>query len=169
MAKVCIALGSNVGDRKAYFIAALEKFISFGKITSIAPLYRSEAYGYKEQPDFFNSVVIFETGLKPEILLDKLKEIEKAIGRRRRRRWGPREIDLDIIFYNREVVESKKLTIPHVDFHNRKFVLKPLVDIAPDYLPPLHTLKLSQMLKKCKDNTHVVMIEKNWYPNGIEI
>jgi 2-amino-4-hydroxy-6-hydroxymethyldihydropteridine diphosphokinase len=169
MAKVCIALGSNLGDRRENFIRALKKFITFGKILSIAPLYRSEAYGYKEQPDFFNSVVILETELKPKILLDKLKEIEKTIGRKQRRRWGPREIDLDIIFYDREVMESKKLTVPHPDFHNRKFVLKPLVDVAPDYLPPLHTLKIWQILEECKDNTNVVMIEKNWYPNGIEL
>ena len=127
MADVYIALGSNIGDRKRHLLKAINKIHSIGEIISIAPLYLSSAYGFFEQPDFYNSIVLLKTKLEPLKLLNKLKLIEVEVGRKNRIRWGPREIDLDIIFYNQEIIETNELTVPHPDFKNQgmaAFLLK---------------------------------------------
>ena len=153
MADVVIALGSNLGNSLGYLKRAVQEMSSLGAIVKIAPLYRSSAYGYHDQPDFLNTVIILKTELEPLELLTVLKQIELDMGRTENIRWGPREIDLDIILYNQRQMTTDELTVPHADFHNRIFVLLPLSDIAPEMYSPVHKTTILKLLKKCKDTT----------------
>ncbi|HFE62991.1 MAG TPA: 2-amino-4-hydroxy-6-hydroxymethyldihydropteridine diphosphokinase [Caldithrix sp.] len=163
MNNVFIALGSNLGDRLGYLTRALNHLSSFGTLREVGYLYRSEAYGYLEQAHFYNSAVLLETKLAPVALLNILKKIEKQLGRKKRIRWGPREIDLDIIFFNRQLVQVDGLTIPHPDFHNRRFVLQPIADIAPDFQPLPRLNTVLQFLEQCTDTTKIKRISTKWY------
>jgi len=169
MAEVYLALGSNLGDRRQYLIQAVNSLQEKDKILMIAPLYRSSAYGYTNQPDFLNTALLLETTAKPFDLLKFLKSIEESVGRKQRIRWGPREIDLDIIFYDDEVLNTPDLVIPHPDFHNRRFVLQPLADIAPDFISPTHRKSVKELLNKCADKTTITLIAMEWYGNGLQI
>jgi 2-amino-4-hydroxy-6-hydroxymethyldihydropteridine diphosphokinase len=168
MADVVIALGSNLGDSLNYLHRALLKMRSLGTILKIASLYKSSAYGFQEQPDFLNTVIVLSTKLKPLDLLKALKKIEMDLGRTRTKRWGPREIDLDIILYDQLKINSDTLTIPHPDFHNRNFVLLPLSEIASELTSPVHKMTVSDLLEKCGDETQITLLDKSWYTNGPE-
>jgi 2-amino-4-hydroxy-6-hydroxymethyldihydropteridine diphosphokinase len=163
MTEVVLALGSNLGNSRGYMIAALGHLNRLGYLKKVASLYQTSPYGFYDQPDFLNTAVIAETKLKPFSLLRELKKIEHEMGRTTHQRWGPREIDLDIIFYDQKVISSEKLTIPHPDFHNRAFVLLPLAEIAPDWISPVHKSSVRDLLRTCKDQTTIKLLEKNWY------
>ncbi|WP_456400485.1 2-amino-4-hydroxy-6-hydroxymethyldihydropteridine diphosphokinase [Mesoaciditoga sp.] len=147
-----IAFGSNMGKRKETIIQAMkkmrEKEMSFLKISTF---YETKPYGVTEQNDFMNCVAEVETTLTPVLLLDELLEIEKSLGRVREKRWGPRTIDLDIIFYDNKIVNFADLVIPHPDMQNRLFVLEPLNEIAPNYVHPFFHKKVSEMLRELKE------------------
>jgi 2-amino-4-hydroxy-6-hydroxymethyldihydropteridine diphosphokinase len=169
MADVVIALGSNLGNSLGYLKRAVLEIKNLGSIVKIAPLYRSRAYGYHDQPDFLNTAIILKTELKPLELLTVLKKIELDMGRTQNIRWGPREIDLDIILYNQRQITTDELTVPHADFHNRIFVLLPLSDIAPEMYSPSHNSTIFDLLKKCKDTAGIKLLAKNWFSNGSEL
>ncbi len=164
-----IALGSNLGDRVDYCVKAVSHLTDYGIVEQVAPLYESAPYGMTEQPAFLNSVVLFKTNLAPEKLLMTLKNIEQKLGRKNRLRWGPREIDLDIIFYGREIIQRANLRIPHPDFPNRRFVLQPLADIAPLFQPPGFNHTVEELLNALKDQLPIRLIAKEWYPHGINV
>lgn len=134
-----VALGSNMGDREAYLSKALEAMNSHPliEVKKISKLMVTKPYGGVEQEDFLNGAAEIETLLNPERLLDALQEMEKAAGRERLVRWGPRTLDLDILFYDKIVMENERLVIPHPDLENRLFVLEPLADIAPWFRHPV--------------------------------
>lgn len=169
MSEAIIALGSNVGDRHRYLTTAVHHIGRLGDLSGIAPLYETGPYGFTDQADFLNSALRIQTSLEPEELLAQLKQIETEVGRRQRIHWGPREIDLDIIFYDRRIVRTEILTIPHPDFHNRMFVMKPLVRIAPEFVSPVHLRTVRELMEICQDQTIVKLIETHWYRNGIKI
>lgn len=152
MINVYIGFGSNRGGRKKNILKALALLESNNlKILKISSFYETAPYGFKNQKKFLNGVVKLKTGLPPEKLLGLCKKIEKEVGRVPSRRWGPREIDLDIIFYGKKIFKSKKLSIPHADLHNRKFVLQPLKEIAPGFIHPVFKKSVSSILKKMID------------------
>jgi 2-amino-4-hydroxy-6-hydroxymethyldihydropteridine diphosphokinase len=169
MAKVIVALGSNKGDRIANLSKAIQRIHNLGTISAVASLYQTSAYGYTNQPDFYNSVIALNTGIAPKPLLTELKKIEKRVGRTDNVRWGPREIDLDIILYGQKQVSQKGLIIPHPDFHNRIFVLQPLAEIDPDLQVPGMNMSISKLLNKCQDKTIIEIVTKDWYSNGVTI
>ncbi|GAB4339383.1 MAG: 2-amino-4-hydroxy-6-hydroxymethyldihydropteridine diphosphokinase [Calditrichia bacterium] len=133
-----------------------------GAVIAVSPIYESSAYGKTDQPAFLNAVVALKTPQNPLNLLSELKAIEKRLGRQRRERWGPREVDLDIIFYGQEVMSDDRLTIPHPDFHNRRFVLQPLCDIRPAWWSPVHQMSVSGLLEICRDTTKLTQFAKDW-------
>ncbi|WP_233186285.1 2-amino-4-hydroxy-6-hydroxymethyldihydropteridine diphosphokinase [Thermotoga sp. KOL6] len=142
-----IALGSNLGNRKANIETAIEKMKEKGlSIEKISTIVETEPYGYVNQPKFLNAVCLANTSLSPRGLLETLLSIEKEMGRKRTRKWGPRIIDLDIIFYNELVVREKDLVIPHPDAHNRFFVLEPLCEIAPNFVHPVFKKTVRELL-----------------------
>lgn len=133
-----IAFGSNMGDKRDNIKKALDKIrkrkINIIKVSSI---YETEPYGVLDQDSFLNGVLKIETTLDPNELLQELLDIEKELKRVRKRKWGPRTIDLDIIFYDDLIINEENLKVPHPDMQNRKFVLKPLCDIEPDLCHPV--------------------------------
>jgi 2-amino-4-hydroxy-6-hydroxymethyldihydropteridine diphosphokinase len=138
MNKVIIAFGSNIGDRyKAIEEAMLHLEENGIKIVESSAIIETEPYGYVDQPPFINGAIIAETELSCREVLINLLKIEKDIGRVRLFKWGPRIIDLDIIFYNDEIYNEEDLVVPHKDMQNREFVLKPLYEICPDYVHPV--------------------------------
>lgn len=130
--EVYVALGSNVGDRMGYMETALRSMQESGiGILACSSVYETDPVG-PAQGDYLNAVCLVETELSPEALLGALKEIEERTGRLPRERWGPREIDLDILLYGDRIIRSPELTVPHPEILNRSFVLVPLSEIAPD-------------------------------------
>jgi 2-amino-4-hydroxy-6-hydroxymethyldihydropteridine diphosphokinase len=151
MNKVYIAFGSNIGDRYKAVENALSMLEKRGlKVTKKSKIYETEPYGYTEQPIFINGAVEIETELSCREVLKTLLSIEKELGRVREIRWGPRTIDLDILFFNNEVYDEEDLKVPHPDMQNRFFVLEPLNDICPDYVHPILNKKVSEMLSELK-------------------
>lgn len=133
-----IGIGSNIGDREKNCDEAM-KLISEREmdIISRSSKHETEPWGVKDQPFFINMAVRIRTGLTPSGLLERLKAIEKEMGRGTKERWGPRIIDLDILFYDDLIINGPDLTIPHPHLTRRDFVLKPLLEIAPDTIHPV--------------------------------
>ncbi|MCM1327115.1 MAG: 2-amino-4-hydroxy-6-hydroxymethyldihydropteridine diphosphokinase [Bacteroidales bacterium] len=147
--RVYLSVGSNMGDREAFIRNALETLNakSHTKICKTSEFLITKPYGGVEQEDFLNGAVEIKTLLSPKNLLAALHELEQTAGRERTLRWGPRTLDLDILFYDKLVYEDDELVIPHIDLQNRYFVLKPLSEIAPNYRHPLTGQTVSRMLE----------------------
>lgn len=143
-----IALGSNMGDKEKYLHDAVQKLdkLKTSKVMQVSKFYATSPYGGVEQDDFLNGCLELKTLLMPEELLEELHRIEAEAGRERLIHWGPRTLDLDIIFYDDWMVGSKDLCIPHVEMHKRKFVLEPLCDIAPYKRHPVYGKTVREML-----------------------
>jgi 2-amino-4-hydroxy-6-hydroxymethyldihydropteridine diphosphokinase len=151
-----IGIGSNAGDRAAHCLRAIDSLAEAGRIIGISSLYYTEPVGFKAQEDFINAVVALETDCPPVELLAICHDIEERQGRRRTVRWGPRTVDLDILLYGDLVMSRPDLDIPHPLMAARKFVLAPLVEIAPDAVHPVLKKTISQLLGELRD-THTVL------------
>jgi 2-amino-4-hydroxy-6-hydroxymethyldihydropteridine diphosphokinase len=134
---VFIALGSNLGNRLDNLRLARLKLADFIEIEAASRVFETPPWGYAQQPAFLNQVIHGKTELSPQNVLAALKHIELDLGRQKTFRYGPRLIDLDLLFYNDWVLESKKLTLPHPHLHERAFVLVPLLDIASNWVHPV--------------------------------
>ena len=134
---VYLSLGSNVGDREANLRAAREQLAALGEVTAVSAYYETEPVEYLAQPWFLNCAVAMTTDLMPRQLLAWLQKIEHAMGRKRTVAKGPRVIDLDILLFGSSVVDTPQLTIPHPAMHERRFVLEPMAEIAPDVRHPV--------------------------------
>ncbi|MFZ6026727.1 MAG: 2-amino-4-hydroxy-6-hydroxymethyldihydropteridine diphosphokinase [Chloroflexota bacterium] len=145
---VFLAMGSNLGDRRANLRAAAAALPPEVTVLEASPVYETEPWGYAEQPAFFNQVLKGETQLPPFALLMHLKQIETQLGRVPTIRYGPRCIDLDILFYGDQVVQSPELTIPHPRLAERAFVLVPLADLAPELRHPQSQKTVAAMLSE---------------------
>lgn len=145
---VIIALGSNMGDREGYLNGAVEKLNAANgcRVKKISDFIETPPYGVTDQADFLNGCLEMETLMYPHELLDELHRIEKEAGRERIVRWGPRTLDLDIIFYDDLILQDDDLCIPHVEMHKREFVLKPLCGIAPYKRHPVTGKTVKEML-----------------------
>ncbi len=149
--KAYIAFGSNLGDRKKNILDAMEKMKEKGmEFLRISTFYETKPYGFTEQEDFMNCAALVRTELNPMELLETLLGIENELGRVRKKKWGPRTIDLDIIFYDKKIVNFAQLVIPHEDMHRRLFVLEPLCEIAANYVHPLFHKSVSELLEELK-------------------
>ncbi len=151
-----IGIGSNIGDKKANCRKAIELLKQAGTVAAVSSLYYTEPVGYKEQEDFINGVVAIQTDLPPAALLEACHAIEQGMGRIRTVRWGPRVIDLDILLLGNAIVNQPGLIIPHPLMAVRKFVLAPLVEIAPDVVHPVLKKKASELLRELKDSSTVM-------------
>lgn len=136
MARAWLGLGTNLGDRRKNLVEALEALHSLGEFEAISAVYESEPVGLREQPDFWNLVLRLCTDLPPAELLTLAKAIEHAMGRRPSARNAPRVIDIDILFYDDDLVSTHNLTIPHPRLTERAFVLRPLLELDPELRHP---------------------------------
>ena len=141
---VYLALGTNLGDRSANLRAAIQALAPEIKVIVESMVYETPPWGYVNQPAFLNMAVKCKTDLDIESLLKCLKQLEVRLGREQSFHWGPRLIDIDILFYDDLILESDSLTIPHPRLHERAFVLVPLAEIAPDLVHPV----LKKMIKE---------------------
>jgi 2-amino-4-hydroxy-6-hydroxymethyldihydropteridine diphosphokinase len=155
---IFILLGSNLGDRLENITYARQEISRhIGQIITASSIYKTAAWGNVLQPDFYNQVIEIHSGLSPAELLIQVLEIEKNAGRLRNEKWGPRVLDIDILFYGDLIMSDDRLTIPHPQIPNRKFTLLPLAEIAPDLLHPVNRKTIGQLLAACTDG---LLVEK---------
>jgi 2-amino-4-hydroxy-6-hydroxymethyldihydropteridine diphosphokinase len=155
--QVYIGIGSNIGNKKENILEALSRLqkLPDTKITKESSLYESEPLGDAKEW-YVNGAIEIETKFRPEMLLKKFKNIERAMGRKKvRKRWGSRVIDLDILLYDAQVLKKKNLRIPHPEIPNRKFVLVPLSEIAPQVIHPEFGVTISELLINVKDDKKI--------------
>jgi 2-amino-4-hydroxy-6-hydroxymethyldihydropteridine diphosphokinase len=161
--QVYIGIGSNVGNKKENYLEALERLAKLPKTKIIkeSSLYESEPHGNSKQW-YVNGAIEIETEFKPDMLLKKFKNIERAMGRKKvRKRWGARIIDIDILLYDTATLKKKNLKIPHPEMPNRKFVLIPLSEIAPQVIHPELGVTISELLVNVKDDKRVSLMRSS--------
>jgi 2-amino-4-hydroxy-6-hydroxymethyldihydropteridine diphosphokinase len=147
MSIVHIGIGSNLGNRQENCLEAIRRLEHHGvSVLKRSSMIETEPWGKTDQPHFINLAIEAETDLSPEELLLLLKNIEKSMGREKTEHWGPREIDLDMLFYDDRIIDSADLKIPHPHLHERDFVLKSLVEIAPEKGHPVLKKKISELI-----------------------
>lgn len=148
-----LGLGSNLGDKQAYLEQAVKALgeTKGCRVAKVSSYLVTEPYGGVEQDDFLNACLSLDTLLSPSELLEKLHEIEQAAHRERLIHWGPRTLDLDILLYDDEILETEDLSIPHVEMHKREFVLKPLSEIAPYKRHPVYQKTVAELLEALTD------------------
>ena len=156
MKDVYLLLGSNEGKPEDNLrVARMLIEERCGTTVKSSSLYETEAWGLKEQNNFLNQAILIKTGLNPSALLTELKAIEKELGRIETTKWGPRVIDIDILFYGNEITNLPDLKIPHPYIQDRRFTLAPMGEIAPEFVHPVIKKTMVELLKLCDDNSEV--------------
>lgn len=150
MERIFIGIGSNMGDRRRAIEDALTLLAERPEIELVgcASLYETEPVGVQDQPWFLNTVAELAGSLPPAALLEQLKAIERRLGRKTRSRWGPREIDLDLLLYGGRVVNEPQVVVPHPEMHKRRFVLIPLAELAPEQVHPVLNRTIRALLRE---------------------
>jgi len=144
MHEIYLLLGSNLGKREKLLLQAAEQIEAVvGEILKKSSVYQTQSWGVNNQPDYLNQVIFVKTSLKPRELLSRILLIEKGLGRKRIEKWGSRHIDIDILFYGDEIIDEPDLVVPHQYFHERRFAVEPMLEIAPDFIHP----KLKKSIK----------------------
>ena len=162
MQQVVIGLGGNIGDTKSFLAQAIRLIEQeIGVIKLKSSLYQTKAWGVENQPDFTNMVVQLETVLSPEEVLKACLMIEQKIGRDRsgKNKWAERIIDIDVLFYEDEIINTPKLTLPHSYIHERNFVLYPLEEILPGLVHPILLKTVRELKETTKDNQAVLLLK----------
>ncbi|SFB55140.1 2-amino-4-hydroxy-6-hydroxymethyldihydropteridine diphosphokinase [Algoriphagus aquimarinus] len=153
--KAVLIVGGNKGDRNALLKAAVEAVSELGKITLSSKVYETEAWGGVAKGPFLNQVVEIQTAYSPTELLAFIQQIEKDLGRKRDEHWGDRTMDIDIIYFGVDVINTPELQVPHPFIAERKFVLVPLAEILPEFIHPVLQKSSLEMLKECEDKSEV--------------
>ena len=150
---IYLLTGSNIGDSELNLLKA-SKFIhqQIGKVVAASHVYKTEPWGNKDQQVFLNQVLKIETQLEPKQLLKTILEIENQMGRDRKIKWEPRIIDIDILFYDDQIIDEENLQIPHPLLHERRFTLVPLNEIASSFIHPKLNKSINHLLEICEDN-----------------
>lgn len=155
MATVYLSLGGNMGDREGYLFQAREAIQAAFASARFSKIYETEPVDYLDQPWFLNQVVEIETDLQPESLLEWAQSLERRLGRQREIPKGPRTFDIDILLYDQKILTGEKLILPHPELLNRRHVLVPLAELAPNKEYPLSHLTFRQALDQVKDRSQV--------------
>lgn len=156
MHTVVLLLGSNVGDRRAYLQNAWHVLSSsVGNIKLSSSLYETEAWGKTDQASFLNQVIVLNSELKPGDILARIQSIEKEAGRTRTEKWGPRTLDIDILFYDDRIIRESGLEIPHPGIPERRFILEPMHEVLPHFVHPASGQRMDELLAACGDASRV--------------
>ena len=158
MNKAFLLLGSNLGIKEDNLKRAKDILQQNGKILRSSSSYETAPWGNTDQPFFLNQAIEIETILSAEALMQRILEIEKTLGRERKEKYGPRSIDIDILLFNDEQYDLPFLTIPHPEMQNRRFVLVPLAEIAPNVQHPKLKRSISRLLEECPDDLDVIKV-----------
>lgn len=151
-----LLIGGNLGNMSENLRSARERISdSCGPLLQVSSIYKTAAWGKTDQPDFLNQALQLQTTLEPEALLCTLLGIEKDMGRERLERYGPRIIDIDIIFFDDRIIDTESLTLPHPQLEKRRFVLAPLAEIAGNFCHPLLNKTVNELLEICPDTSPV--------------
>jgi len=151
---VYLSLGSNIGNREEYIRKAISSLRNLGDM-KCSSIYETAPWGNVKQEDFLNSVCLIKTDKSASEIFSFTNYIEKSLERERIKKWGPRTIDIDVLFYGDRIIHTSEIEIPHPNITSRKFVLIPLNEIAPDFVHPVFKKTVKQMLKECKDKGEV--------------
>lgn len=157
MNKVFLITGGNIGDRKRNLqtaAAQIEKRV--GKILQSSKIYETDAWGFTNQPSFYNQILIVESKLSAQKIIQTILQIEEKMGRVRTIKNAARIIDIDILFFNDEAVNEQNLIIPHPEIPNRRFVLTPLNELVPEMVHPVSKKKIRELLSTCKDDLNAI-------------
>jgi len=160
--KYILGLGSNIEPRQDYLTNAISELSSVGTIIKKSSIYETEAWGNKNQSNFYNAIVKYESSLAPKSLLREIKNIEKVVGRKNTFHWGPREIDIDIIFCQDYTLDEPDLILPHPGFTERRFVLEPMCEIDRDYFFCDLNKTTNDFLTMCKDQSSIYKLDLIW-------
>ncbi len=153
MVNVFLLLGSNLGDRKLHLQQAIECIEDeIAPIINHSAIYETQSWGKADSPDYLNQVILIQSQLPAQAILQSVLNIEWKIGRVREEKWGPRIIDIDILFYGDALIDEPELKIPHPELHKRRFTLQPLAEIAPDFIHPLLDKNILQLKSELNDN-----------------
>ncbi len=156
-----LLLGTNQGDRTKNIENAIDQIIfSIGKIKDKSSVYVTEPWGLEGQPDFLNMVILVVSDFEPLKVLEHIKIIETKAGPAKEVKWGPRTLDIDILYCDDVIIETEKLTIPHKQVYHRNFALIPLLEVAGDFLDPVKLLTIDEIYDNCKDIKEVFIYEE---------
>jgi len=151
-----LLIGGNEGDRIGYLQQARDHIAThFGQIIQQSFIYETAAWGKTDQPNFLNQVLLIRTLPDAAALMQNILDVEKKMGRLRSKKFSQRIIDIDILFFNREIINQPQLVIPHPEIQNRRFVLVPMNEIAPQFIHPVLHKTVQTLLKECMDNLDV--------------
>jgi 2-amino-4-hydroxy-6-hydroxymethyldihydropteridine diphosphokinase len=152
-----IGIGSNVGDRRQACMNAVKAFEAWERcsLAAVSSLYESEPWGYEAQAWFINCVIRILTSEDAFALLAFMQDVEQRLGKQKEFRWGPRTIDLDLLFFNQEIIDTPNLKVPHPQLHERRFVLEALAEIEPAWMHPLLNQPVSHLLQHVPDTKKV--------------
>ncbi len=152
-----LSLGSNIRPRE-YFLSEAIRLLqeTVGLLLSQSSIYETESWGFSSEIPFLNIVILMETPLNAESVLQETRKIEKILGRTHKGKpYGSRKIDIDILYINKEVIDSPELTVPHPHLTQRRFVLEPLAELSPDFIHPILQKSSLELLKECRDSSGV--------------
>ena len=164
MNHICyISIGSNLGDRIANCEAAILELTSFATLIKVSSFYETEPWGYEDDHYYLNAVIKLHTSFEPKVFLSNIQNIEKKMGRQKNSEiigYQARIIDLDILYFDRIIYETDNLIIPHPKLYSRKYVLQPLLEIAPQFICPLKGQTILSIFKKCQDRHQISLYMK---------
>jgi len=153
MIDVFLLLGSNLGNREGFLKDAIQHIEEeVAPVIKTSSVYETQSWGKTDLPDYLNQVVLLQTTLPAQQVLQKILAIEIEMGRKREEKWGSRIIDIDILFYGESIIEEPNLIVPHPQLHNRRFTLEPLEELAPEFVHPVLNKNILALKKELKDS-----------------